>query len=76
MKCLVTGGSGFIGSNLILHLTNKLKLGVLNIDKLTYASNNFFSSKINSKSLYVLKKIDIFETTKILKILNHLLFFI
>ena len=70
MKCLVTGGSGFIGSNLILHLTNKLKLGVLNIDKLTYASNNFFSSKINSKSLYVLKKIDICETTKILKILK------
>ncbi len=70
MKCLVTGGSGFIGSNLILYLTNNLKYNVLNIDKLTYASNNIFTLHINNKRLYRLKKVDICETKKIFKILN------
>jgi len=35
---LVTGGCGFIGSNLILHLINNCKnINVINFDKLTYA---------------------------------------
>ncbi len=69
MKCLVTGGSGFIGSNLVLHLINNQKYKVLNIDKLTYASNNFFLNSINNNSLYNHKKIDICETKKIFNIL-------
>ncbi len=38
MKCLVTGGAGFIGSWLIKHLVLK-GFKVLNLDALTYASN-------------------------------------
>ncbi len=38
---LVTGGSGFIGTNFInLLLEENLELNIFNIDKLTYASNN------------------------------------
>ena len=37
-KILVTGGLGFIGSNLINLLLSK-KYKVLNIDKVSYASN-------------------------------------
>ena len=42
-KLIVTGGLGFIGSNLIKYL---LKLGyqVINLDKVTYASN-FYNIK-------------------------------
>ena len=38
-KILVTGGSGFIGSNLVNYLIKK-KYYVINIDKLTYSSSN------------------------------------
>ncbi|MBH8553153.1 dTDP-glucose 4,6-dehydratase [Nostocaceae cyanobacterium CENA357] len=36
---LVTGGAGFIGANFILLARNKQWLNVVNLDKLTYASN-------------------------------------
>jgi dTDP-glucose 4,6-dehydratase len=39
MKILVTGGCGFIGSNLIRHLLLQTEHSVVNLDKLTYAAN-------------------------------------
>jgi len=39
MKLLVTGGSGFIGTNLIRHLLSATEHHVLNLDKLSYAAN-------------------------------------
>src|SRR5882672_11986949 len=36
---LVTGGAGFIGSNLVRHLLGAATEPVLNLDKLTYAGN-------------------------------------
>ena len=35
----VTGGAGFIGSAVVRHLLNDTDACVVNIDKLTYASN-------------------------------------
>ena len=40
IKVLVTGGSGFIGSNLVNYLLDK-NYFVINIDKLAYSSNNY-----------------------------------
>ncbi len=34
---LVTGGAGFIGSALCIHLVRDLRHRVVNVDKLTYA---------------------------------------
>ena len=42
-KIIVTGGLGFIGSNLI-ELLIKKNYKVLNIDKVTYSSN-FYNNK-------------------------------
>ena len=39
MAILVTGGSGFIGSNFILHSFSEDDEPLINIDKLTYAGN-------------------------------------
>ncbi len=39
MKILVTGGAGFIGSNLVRLLIHKTQHTVLNLDALTYAGN-------------------------------------
>ena len=40
---LVTGGCGFIGSSFIDIILNKKKYNLINIDKLTYASNKSYS---------------------------------
>jgi dTDP-glucose 4,6-dehydratase len=45
---IVTGGLGFIGSNLI-KILNKKKYFIINIDKVTYASN-FKNIPINIKN--------------------------
>ena len=49
-KFVVTGGSGFIGSNLVKFLLKK-NYFVINIDKLSYSSNPY-----NLKGLTKIKK--------------------
>ena len=59
MNILITGGSGFIGSNLIESLFYKTKYNIYNIDKLTYASFHSFSSEILDSKRYNFDKLDI-----------------
>ena len=56
-KVIVTGGSGFIGSNLVNFLI-KRKFFVINIDKLTYSSNKY-KENLKSKRSYKFYKMDI-----------------
>ena len=67
-KIIVTGGSGFIGSNLFNYLITK-KFFVINIDKLTYSSNKY-DDKIRNHTNYKLFKIDINNQSKLKKIIN------
>ena len=57
-KIIVTGGLGFIGSNLI-ELLLKRKYFVINIDKLTYSSNFYNVKNFNSLKNYRFIKCDI-----------------
>src|SRR5258708_10294525 len=54
----VTGGAGFIGSAVIRHLLDETKAFVVNIDKLTYASN-LQSIPQGTPEHYILAKEDI-----------------
>tara|TARA_B100000035_G_C21030430_1_gene568127 strand:- start:659 stop:1684 length:1026 start_codon:yes stop_codon:yes gene_type:complete len=67
-KVIVTGGSGFIGSNLVNFLIKK-KYFVINIDKLTYSSNRY-DEKTRDKKLYKLYKIDINNKKKLIEIIR------
>ena len=68
-KIIVTGGLGFIGSNLVKLLIKK-NYFVINIDKVSYASN-FYNTKnfVNNKN-YTFIKADISNKQKIYKILK------
>ncbi|MDC6470062.1 dTDP-glucose 4,6-dehydratase [Candidatus Pelagibacter sp. Uisw_099_02] len=68
-KILVTGGLGFIGSNLIGMLL-KQNYSVINIDKIGYASNFYNTKKFSKNKRYKFIKCDIQNKTKIDKILN------
>ena len=70
MKILITGGSGFIGSALIRHLINETDHVAINIDKLTYASNQKNLETIKNSKRYFFEKVDICDVTNIKKIYN------
>ena len=69
-KFIVTGGLGFIGSNLIELLLSK-KFKVLNIDKVSYASNFYNVKHFKKNKNYSFKKININDKKKFDKILEN-----
>ena len=70
MKIIVTGGAGFIGTNLIKFLLNK-KFKILNFDALKYSSN-INSLKLEKQNVnYQFVKGDINDQKKFLKILKE-----
>ena len=68
---IVTGGAGFIGSALIRHIIKNTAYRVINIDKLTYASNSNSLYKKKWGYRYKLEKFDICNSKQIRKLLNR-----
>ena len=68
-KIIVTGGLGFIGSNLIKLLLKK-NYSVVNIDKVSYASNFYNTKNFSNKKNYKFIKLDINNKSKLRKVLN------
>ncbi len=65
LKILVTGGSGFIGSALVKSLINDYGNTVINIDNLTYASNQKSLESLKSNKNYIFYKCDICDFKKL-----------
>lgn len=63
MKLLVTGGSGFIGSNFIRHVLDSrgAAVSVVNLDKLTYAANPANLADVEDRPNYRFVKGDIVD---------------
>ena len=57
-KVVVTGGSGFIGSNLVKYLLKK-KYFVINIDKLSYSANPYNTRNLKENKNYIFFKADL-----------------
>lgn len=64
MKILVTGGAGFIGSNLVRLLVQQDHT-VLNLDKLTYAGNLQSLADIAAKPNYQFTQVDITDAAAV-----------
>jgi dTDP-glucose 4,6-dehydratase len=66
MRIIVTGGAGFIGSNLILKLFEKHPdWEIFNIDKLTYASDLSYLKSLKSSGQYYFKKVDLVNRNEV-----------
>jgi len=68
-KVIITGGLGFIGSNLI-ELLIKKKYHVINLDKVSYSSNFYNVKDLQINKNYKFIKCDINNKTKIFSILK------
>jgi dTDP-glucose 4,6-dehydratase len=70
LKILVTGGAGFIGTNLVRHLLRE-GVDVVNLDKLTYAGSNPPLGPLASLGRYALEVADIADRAAVAAVLDR-----
>ncbi|MEW6158202.1 MAG: dTDP-glucose 4,6-dehydratase, partial [Verrucomicrobiota bacterium] len=72
MNLLVTGGAGFIGSNLISHIMDRREISrLVNLDALTYAGQAENISEFRSHPKYVFEQIDLRNYSDVLGVLRR-----
>ncbi len=72
---LVTGGSGFIGSNFLLNVVNKYpQITFVNLDKLTYSANSSYLESIEVQENYQFIQGDICDSTLLNALFKQYLF--
>jgi dTDP-glucose 4,6-dehydratase len=72
MKLLITGGAGFIGSNLIQHVIDRPDVTLLvNLDCLTYAGHLANLEKVGGHAKYVFEKVDLRDKSAVLEVVRR-----
>ncbi|MEK7674748.1 MAG: dTDP-glucose 4,6-dehydratase [Verrucomicrobiota bacterium] len=71
MNLLVTGGAGFIGSNLIRHIIDRPEIArLINLDCLTYAGHLINLDNVSHHPKYVFEKVDLRHKAAVLEVLQ------
>jgi dTDP-glucose 4,6-dehydratase len=72
MNLLVTGGAGFIGSNLIQHIIERPEIELLvNLDCLTYAGHLGNLRPVEKNPKYHFEKVDLREKTGVVRVVHQ-----
>ena len=72
MNLLVTGGAGFIGSNLIQHILNRPEIErLVNLDVLTYAGHLANLRSVESHPKYAFEKVDLRDKAEVVRVVKQ-----
>src|SRR5476649_2604301 len=72
MNLLITGGAGFIGSNLIHHVIDDARIAKLvNLDCLTYAGHLANLEIVSANKKYVFEKVDLRDKAATLRVVEQ-----
>jgi len=72
VNLLVTGGAGFIGSNLIQHIIEKPEIKkLINLDCLTYAGHPANLETVSKNSKYVFEKVDLRDKAAVIRVVEQ-----
>jgi len=72
VNLLITGGAGFIGSNLIQHIIDKAEIRKLvNLDCLTYAGHLANLEKVTAHPKYVFEKEDLRDKAAVVRVIEQ-----
>ena len=72
MNLLITGGAGFIGSNVIHHVIDNPDIQrLVNLDCLTYAGHLVNLEKISKHPKYAFEKVDLRDKTAVLEVVQR-----
>lgn len=72
MNLLITGGAGFIGSNLIRHIIDKPEIKrLVNLDCLTYAGHPANVERVARHPKYVFERVDLRDRSSVLRVVEQ-----